>query len=180
MKMQTRLALAAGLTLGLAACGGGSEEADEEAMKAEITKQVKADLEAEAKAEEDAAAAAKKADEEKAATEAAAKKAAEEKLAAAEAAKWRDVNCSISEGDIGYDGPCQFKAEGGGSFTVRRKNGETFIGDMTQASLALSSGGQAQMRTLNKDGSRSSWVPAERLEFDKACWEGDYLVVCAD
>ncbi|MFL9839408.1 hypothetical protein ABS767_00410 [Sphingomonas sp. ST-64] len=100
------------------------------------------------------------------------------------------AKCAISHGgydDDGnptkgdsYEGPCLFKSEKGGHFTVSREGDEPFwTGDdpVTTVSVGVS-GENAQVTGMTKDG-MTRWGYAKRLASDRACWSGDEFTVCA-
>ncbi|QDX25392.1 hypothetical protein FPZ54_04705 [Sphingomonas suaedae] len=100
------------------------------------------------------------------------------------------AKCAISHGgydDDGnptkgdsYEGPCLFRSEKGGHFTVSREGDQPFwTGEdpVTTVSVGVS-GENAQVTGMTKDG-MARWGYATRLDSDRACWSGDAFTVCA-
>lgn len=100
------------------------------------------------------------------------------------------ARCAISHGgydDKGnptkgqsYEGPCLFKSEKGGSFTVSRAGDAPFwTGDDEVTTISVGvEGDDAQVTGISKRGI-SRWGYGKRLASDRACWSGDEFTVCA-
>jgi hypothetical protein len=101
-------------------------------------------------------------------------------LAADPAAAQRPARCVIqSEGSATYRGPCLFRAERGGTFTVMPPRGRAFPGGVTSVTVAVIGRGVADVRGLTRGGINSRWGEAIRSQSDGACWQGNGFRVCA-
>ena len=83
-----------------------------------------------------------------------------------------------SSGNPAYNGPCDFKKEGGnGSFSVT-PIGASAIGGATSVSVNITAPSEAEVRGLTAEGVNSRWGEAKRSTTDKACWTGSDFEVC--
>jgi hypothetical protein len=95
------------------------------------------------------------------------------------AANAKPARCVIQSGTERYAGPCQFRSERGGSFTLSPVKGRRHILYVTSLSVAVQGDGKAEVRGLTDDGINSMWGHVTRSRKDRACWEGLDLKVCA-
>jgi hypothetical protein len=94
-------------------------------------------------------------------------------------AQAKGARCAITaEGGASYRGPCDFAAEGKGSFTVTPPNGRFLTGGVSALSLAIVEPGLGEVRGLTRDGISSRWGEARRSRRDKACWDGGDFRIC--
>jgi hypothetical protein len=101
-------------------------------------------------------------------------------LVASPADAQRPARCVIqSDGSATYRGPCLFRAERGGTFTVEPPRGRTFPGGVTSVTVAVIGRGVADVRGLTRGGINSRWGEAIRSQSDGACWQGDDFRICA-
>ena len=100
--------------------------------------------------------------------------------AAAKPGAERVVRCAvIGAGVAAYRGSCRFRAEAGGSFSLRPARGPAFPGGITDVSVYVIAPGEAEVRGLTRDGINSRWGEAKRSGRDRACWAGADFQVCA-
>ena len=100
-------------------------------------------------------------------------------IAAAAAAAPRPARCVIaSAGSQTWQGPCQFHAERGGSFTVTPPQGRSFGDGISSISLTIIEPGVGDVRGLTGDGINSRWGEARRSPRDRACWVGTDFSLC--
>ena len=97
-------------------------------------------------------------------------------------AKGKPARCVIRNGPdrstVAYSGDCLFYADNGGTFTIRKSQGN-ILPSITDVSVYVLSPGIAEVRGLTVDGINSRWGPAKRGETDLACWTGSDFEVCA-
>ena len=99
-------------------------------------------------------------------------------VSAAEA-KPREASCVIkSSGAAGYRGPCRFRPEERGSFTIEPAGRRAFGNGVTSISASMVSPGLAEVRGLTRDGINSRWGEARRSKRDRACWVGSDFSIC--
>lgn len=97
------------------------------------------------------------------------------------AQKSSSVRCTIrSRHAVIFDGPCRFRSEPGGTFSVSSVDPQ---GDIFQGIVSVSVGvvapGEAEVRGLTAGGVNSRWGEAHRSKADPACWVGSDFEVCA-
>jgi hypothetical protein len=103
--------------------------------------------------------------------------------AASAAGPVRNARCDIWQRNaIQYDGPCNLRPEGGGSFSL------TFPHSEEAESLEQYHVTRIRVRVVQRRVAQVSepdrrvdvsWGRAIRSRHDRACWEGDYWHVCA-
>lgn len=99
---------------------------------------------------------------------------------AAKPAGERVVRCAVTgAGTPAYRGSCRFRAEAGGSFSLRPARGAAFPGGVTDVSVFVTAPGQAEVSGLTRAGVNSRWGEAKRSSRDGACWKGADFEVCA-
>jgi hypothetical protein len=99
-------------------------------------------------------------------------------LFAATAAEAQPARCVIaSAGSATWRGPCDFRAERGGSFSVSPYRG-SFGDGIGVISVSLIGPGVADVRGLTSDGVNSRWGEARRSNRDRACWIGEDFSIC--
>lgn len=91
----------------------------------------------------------------------------------------RAARCVIVTEGERYAGPCDFRAERGGSFSVERTDGGMLPGDAALLSLSIVSRGVGEVRALLDNGINARWGEAERSTTDPACWIGPDFSLCA-
>ncbi|MCW3847135.1 hypothetical protein OF829_07775 [Sphingomonas sp. LB-2] len=92
------------------------------------------------------------------------------------------ARCSIwMRNAIQYDGPCQFEAERGGSFSLSfpYASGDLSGLGIGEIFVLITARGVAVVSDSGPDGHVSNWGPARRSRRDRACWEGRDFRVCA-
>ncbi len=90
----------------------------------------------------------------------------------------RAARCVVgSSGSASWNGPCQFFAERGGSFTITPARGD-FPDGIGSISLSIIAPGRGEVRGLTSDGINSRWGPATRSTRDRACWIGEDFRIC--
>ena len=103
-------------------------------------------------------------------------------LATPAQSKGKPARCVIRSGPersaVEYSGDCLFYADNGGTFTIRKSQGN-ILPSITDVSVYVLSPGIAEVRGLTVDGINSRWGPAKRGETDLACWTGSDFEVCA-
>lgn len=95
------------------------------------------------------------------------------------AAEARPARCEIQAEGESYRGPCEFRSERGGSFSVEHPDGHNLLPGVAMLSLTITSPGVGEFRALTSGGISTSWGEARRAEYDPACWSGDGLTLCA-
>ena len=96
------------------------------------------------------------------------------------AAEGKSARCVIKQqGLIAFAGACDFQADSGGSFGIRRPDGKPILPNITDISVFLVAPGVAEVRGLTTDGINSRWGAARRNQADAACWTGSDFEVCA-
>ncbi|ARN81957.1 hypothetical protein [Methylocystis bryophila] len=96
----------------------------------------------------------------------------------AASASARPARCVIvSNGEKEFNGPCDYMAESGGSFSVSRAKGHKFL-EIDPISVTIVSPGVAEVRGLTKLGNNSRWGEAKRSTADPACWVGSDFKIC--
>ena len=92
----------------------------------------------------------------------------------------RVVRCAVlGAGVAAYRGSCRFRAETGGSFSLRPARAAAFPGGITDVSVYITAPGEAEVRGLTRGGINSRWGEAKRSGRDRACWAGSDFQVCA-
>ncbi len=95
-------------------------------------------------------------------------------------AEAKDAQCVIKQnGDVAYSGSCEFIPDRGGSFSIRKKNIEPILPNITDISVFIVSPGVAEVRGLTTSGINSRWGSAVRSKKDAACWKGSDFEICA-
>ena len=90
----------------------------------------------------------------------------------------RPARCVITAaGERAWRGPCDFMADGGGSFGIRPTRGH-FPDGIDLISVSLIRPGVADVRGLTPDGVNSRWGEARRSRRDRACWVGEDFSIC--
>ncbi|NRD91034.1 hypothetical protein C8024_18635 [Sphingopyxis sp. BSNA05] len=163
--------------LALTGCGG-AEEAGGEAAPDNMSNQasLNADVsttmpEAAKSAETNAAATDQKKDVEKADKSPAPSK-------AAPSVKTADCKITSIPGDTQFKGDCEFMPHGGGSFTVKRSNGQSFVDGITAFVAELDSKTAAGLSARDANGDLTYLGVAEKSPVDGACWESENHSVC--
>lgn len=96
----------------------------------------------------------------------------------------RPARCVITEGGRTIiRGPCEFHADGGGSFWVDGgRNERPLAGEIAQVSVTVTSRGRGEARSLtNHPGGQVSngrWGEVVRSRSDPACWVGSDFRIC--
>ena len=90
------------------------------------------------------------------------------------------ADCKIMSiaGDAQYKGDCEFLPHGGGSFTVKRSNGQSFVDGITAFVLELDTKTAAGLSVRDANGDLPYVGTAERSTADSACWENQYYSIC--
>ena len=90
------------------------------------------------------------------------------------------ADCKIMSiaGDTQYKGDCEFLPHGGGSFTVKRSNGQSFVDGITAFVLELDTKTAAGLSVRDANGDLPYVGTAERSTTDSACWENQYYSIC--
>lgn len=78
-----------------------------------------------------------------------------------------------------YEGPCVFRADKNGSFSISRRDQSTLFSNVSVVSVSIVETGKAEVRGLTTEGVNSRWGMATRSEDDRACWSGADFEVCA-
>lgn len=92
----------------------------------------------------------------------------------------RVVRCAVKAAGVApYRGSCRFRAEAGGSFSLRPVRAAAFPGGITDVSVFITAPGQAEVRGLTRAGINSRWGEAGRSPRDRACWTGADFEICA-
>ena len=93
----------------------------------------------------------------------------------------RIAQCHVeSAGKAELNGPCRFKSEAGGSFTLENLDrGKPPFGETLTVSVSIVSPDAAEVRGLTAQGNNSRWGAARRSTRDRACWDGSDFSVCA-
>jgi len=90
------------------------------------------------------------------------------------------ARCLIKQSGVTtYSGDCAFHLERGGSFSIRRPDGESIQPGVTDINVSIVSPGVAEVRGLTTDGINSRWGAATRSTADGACWTGSDFEICA-
>jgi len=87
------------------------------------------------------------------------------------------ARCKI--GPKKYTGPCVFRAEENGSFSISRRDQSEIFSNVTVVTVSIVETGKAEVRGLTTEGVNSRWGMATRSEDDRACWSGTDFEVCA-
>jgi hypothetical protein len=91
----------------------------------------------------------------------------------------KTARCVItSAGEKPYSGPCSFRPESKGSFTVDPVGKRLFFPDIVDVEVSLTGPGTAEVRGLTTSGINSRWGAARRSRRDPACWDGRDFRVC--
>ena len=94
-------------------------------------------------------------------------------------AEARPARCEVrSAGEKAWAGPCDFRADRGGSFSIAPLGKSRFPGGTLSISVFVLDG-RAEVSGLTRDGISSRWGEAHRSHKDPACWEGSDFRVCA-
>jgi hypothetical protein len=90
------------------------------------------------------------------------------------------ANCKIASipGDTQYKGDCAFLSHGGGSFTVKRSNGQSFVDGITAFVMELDTKTAAGLSVRDANGDLTYLGVAEKSPVDGACWESENHSVC--
>jgi hypothetical protein len=91
----------------------------------------------------------------------------------------RPARCDIwYRNAIQYDGPCRFRPEGGGSFSLSFPRGEHDLAlrNVARIRVRLVRPGVAR---VSADDAAAAWGRARRSRRDRACWSAPYWHVCA-
>ena len=100
----------------------------------------------------------------------------------------RLVECDIRTGGARFHEPSLFRAEEGGSFSLRPTDraagvlfpsGDEDFPDILSVSVAIVAPGEAEVRGVTSFGVNSRWGSATRSAEDPACWVGEGFRVCA-
>ncbi|AMO71129.1 hypothetical protein [Sphingorhabdus sp. M41] len=93
----------------------------------------------------------------------------------------KTADCKITSipGDTHYKGDCDFLPHGGGSFTVKRSNGQSFVDGVTAFVLELDTKTAAGLSVRDANGDLTYLGTAEKSTIDGACWESENHSVCA-
>lgn len=90
------------------------------------------------------------------------------------------ADCKITSipGDTHYKGDCEFLPHGGGSFTVKRSNGQSFVDGITAIVLELDTKTAAGLSVRDANGDLTYLGTAEKSTVDGACWESENHSIC--
>lgn len=90
------------------------------------------------------------------------------------------ADCKITSipGDTQYKGDCEFLPHGGGSFTVKRSNGQSFVDGITAIVLELDTKTAAGLSVRDANGDLTYLGTAEKSTVDGACWESENHSIC--
>tara|TARA_R110000824_G_scaffold252106_1_gene440804 strand:+ start:3310 stop:3840 length:531 start_codon:yes stop_codon:yes gene_type:complete len=90
------------------------------------------------------------------------------------------ADCKIASipSDTHYKGDCEFLPHGGGSFTVKRSKGQSFVDGITAFVLELDSKTAAGLSVRDANGDLTYLGVAEKSPVDGACWESENHSIC--
>jgi hypothetical protein len=93
----------------------------------------------------------------------------------------RVAQCRVeTAGKIEMNGPCRFKSEAGGSFTLENIDpAKPLFGQTLTVSVSIVAPETADVRGLTAQGINSRWGAARHSTRDPACWENNDFMVCA-
>ncbi len=87
------------------------------------------------------------------------------------------AQCKI--GPSRYEGPCVFRAESNGTFSVSMRDQSPIYDGVTVVTVAIVETGKAEVMGMTTAGNNSRWGSAVRSKEDPACWIGSDFEVCA-
>jgi hypothetical protein len=99
----------------------------------------------------------------------------------AHAQESRQADCTVrSDGEIVFDGPCDFLPEAGGTFSIASAESEDpLYGEISVITVFVVAPGEAEVSGLTTSGINSRWGAAQRSTSDPACWTGTDFEICA-
>ena len=96
----------------------------------------------------------------------------------------KEAQCVIENEGQTFEGPCNFRAEKGGSFTITPIDPAwPFFDAYASITVQVTAPGYAQeVRSLSADPSPSNsrWGDARRSTSNKACWVGRGFKICVN
>jgi hypothetical protein len=83
-------------------------------------------------------------------------------------------------GVVAYSGACHFQRKEGGSFSIRRHDGDIILTSTTHLSVCIVSNGKDEVHGLSTADIHSRWGAAVRSKLDFAWWTAPTFEIYAD